>query len=68
MPGGDTMRYQLVGVAEADPRQRRISIDSPVGQAIFGHRQGDVVDVHAPGGTHRIEILDIESPATARAA
>jgi transcription elongation factor GreA len=68
MPGGDTMRYQLVGVAEADPRQRRISIDSPVGQAILGHRQGDAVDVRAPGGIHSIEIIEIESPATARAA
>lgn len=68
MPGGQTMRYQLVGVAEADPRQRRISIESPVGRAILGRRHGDVVDVHAPSGRHRIEILDIQSPATARAA
>ena len=38
MPSGQTMRYQLVGVAEADPRQRRISIESPVGRAILGRR------------------------------
>jgi transcription elongation factor GreA len=68
MPSGQTMRYQLVGVAEADPRQRRISIDSPVGRAILGRCHGDIVDVHAPSGRHRIEILDIQSPATARAA
>lgn len=65
---GDTLRYQLVGSAEADPMQRRISIDSPVGQAILGRRQGDVVDVDAPAGTQRLEILEIEPPATARAA
>ena len=65
---GDTLRYQLVGSAEADPTQRRISIDSPVGRAILGRRQGDIVDVDAPAGTQRIEILEIEPPATARAA
>jgi transcription elongation factor GreA len=64
MPSGDTIGYQLVGVAEADPSQCRISIESPVGRAILGRRQGDVVDVHAPGGTHRIEILEIEAPTT----
>lgn len=67
-PSGDTTRYQLVGAAESDPGQRRISIHSPVGQAILGRRPGDVVDVHAPSGTHRFEILDIDPPATARAA
>lgn len=68
MPSGDTVCYQLVGRAEADASQCRISIDSPVGQAILGRRQGDVVDVHAPAGTHRIEILEIESPPDVLAA
>jgi transcription elongation factor GreA len=63
MPGGTAIRLQLVGTAEADPAQGRISIASPVGQAILGRRHGDVVDVEAPGGTRRIEILEIESPA-----
>jgi transcription elongation factor GreA len=62
------MLCQLVGTAEADPGQRRISIGSPVGQAILGQCPGDVVDVQAPGGTHRIEILEIESPSAALAA
>lgn len=61
MPNGASMRYQLVGPAEADPGQGRISIGSPVGEAIHGRRDGDVVDVEAPGGTQRIEILEIES-------
>ncbi|MDP1850098.1 MAG: GreA/GreB family elongation factor [Solirubrobacteraceae bacterium] len=61
MPSGAALRLQLVGTAEADPGQGRISIGSPVGQAILGRRHGDVVDVQAPGGTHRVEILEIES-------
>lgn len=68
MPSGNTVCYQLVGRAEADASQRRISIDSPVGQAILGRRRGDVVDVQAPAGTHRIEILEVESPPDALAA
>lgn len=62
MPDGATIRLQLVGTAEAAPGRGRISIGSPVGQAILGRRHGDVVDVEAPGGTRRIEILEIESP------
>jgi transcription elongation factor GreA len=61
MPSGASARYQLVGTAEADPGRRRISVGSPVGQAILGQRHGDVVDVQAPGGAHRIEILEIEA-------
>ena len=68
MPNGAALRLQLVGTAEADPGQGRISIGSPVGQAIFGQRRGDVVDVQAPGGTQRVEILEIESPSVALAA
>jgi transcription elongation factor GreA len=68
MPSGASARYQLVGTAEADPGRRRISVRSPVGQAILGQRHGDVVDVQAPGGAHRIEILEIESPSVAAPA
>jgi transcription elongation factor GreA len=68
MPSGASMRYQLVGPAEAEPNRCRISILSPVGQAIFGRSPGDVVDVHAPGGTHRVEILEIDPPLEALAA
>ena len=51
--------YQLVGSAEADPRQGKISDDSPVGRAIIGHVAGDVVDVEAPGGIIQIKIVEI---------
>ncbi len=69
MPNGRTTRYQLVGAAEAHPQEQRISIESPVGQAIFGRRPGDVVAVRAPGGTRRVEILSIGPlPAARRVA
>lgn len=68
MPRGETLGCQLVGSAEADASRQRISIESPVGQAIAGRCAGDVVDVEAPGGTLRIEILEIESASDALAA
>jgi transcription elongation factor GreA len=51
--------FQLVGSAEADPREGKISDDAPVGRAIIGHVVGDVVDVETPGGTVQIKILEI---------
>lgn len=57
--GGKEISYQLVGSAEADPYQGRISNKSPVGHALIGHRKGDVIDVATPSGINRIEILDI---------
>ncbi len=42
--------YQIVGAAEANPAQGRISIDSPVGQALIGAKVGDKVRVRTPGG------------------
>ncbi len=68
MPDGVTVTYQLVGVAEVNPGQRQISTDSPVGEAILGRRSGDIVEVRAPGGTHRIEILEIDPAPESRAA
>lgn len=57
--GGREVTYQLVGSAEADPYQNRISNESPVGKSIIGHGKGDIVDVTTPGGINRIEILEI---------
>ncbi len=48
---GAQMRYQIVGSAESDPLQGRISNQSPVGKAVLGHAVGETVDVHTPGGT-----------------
>jgi len=50
-----------VGSAESDPASWRISNESPVGKALLGHKVGDVVDVQAPGGVQRFEVLEIGS-------
>ena len=47
---GDVHRYQIVGSAEADPANAKISNESPVGQAIIGRRKGDSVTVTVPSG------------------
>lgn len=56
---GDEFEYTLVGSAEADPASSRISNESPVGRAIMGKKAGDVVEVQAPAGTLRYEIISI---------
>jgi transcription elongation factor GreA len=62
-PTGKARVYQLVGVREGDPSQRRVSIDSPIGQALLGRVAGDVVEVDAPKGRRRLEIVAIDAPA-----
>jgi transcription elongation factor GreA len=57
--GGPTETFLLVGMKEADPRLGKISHESPIGQALLGHRAGDVVQVETPGGTLTFKILEI---------
>ncbi len=57
--GGREVTYQLVGSAEADPYQNRISNESPVGKGLLGRTKGDVIEVPTPGGINRIEIVEI---------
>ena len=52
--------YTVVGRAEADPREGRISNESPLGQAIMEHRAGDLVEVEAPGGSFEVKIVKVE--------
>lgn len=52
--------YMLVGSTEADPDEFKISNESPLGVAIFGQKVGSVVDVHAPAGIIKYEIMEIE--------
>ena len=47
---GTTTLYQVVGSAEADPAEAKISNESPVGSSIIGHKKGDVVKVTTPSG------------------
>ncbi|MBE6153048.1 MAG: transcription elongation factor GreA [Firmicutes bacterium] len=52
--------YQIVGSQEADPFQNRISNESPLAQALLGHKKGDVVTVDSPTGEYDVEILDVK--------
>jgi transcription elongation factor GreA len=50
-----------VGRNEANPREGKISHESPIGKALLGHRVGDVVEANLPNGnTVKLEILNIE--------
>ena len=53
--------YEIVGSQEANPREGRISDDSPLFQAIKGHRKGETVTVNAPAGIFRYEIISIKN-------
>lgn len=57
---GDTMEYVIVGTAESDPSQNKISNESPVGKAILGKQKGATVDVVVPAGTIQYKIIDIK--------
>lgn len=57
---GEQVEYTIVGSAEADPYEGRISNESPVGKSLLGKTVGDVVDVHVPDGTAKFEILEIK--------
>jgi transcription elongation factor GreA len=52
--------YHLVGPKEADPRNGRISHESPIGRALLGHKQGDTVTAQTPSGEIKLKILKIE--------
>jgi transcription elongation factor GreA len=58
--GFEPETYYIVGSAEADPTNGRISNESPLGKALMGHRAGDRVTFETPGGTLEMEILEIE--------
>src|SRR5215210_2545338 len=56
---GEQDSYQIVGSAEADPDENRLSNESPVGRAIMGRRKGDTVEVTTPGGSRKITVVAI---------
>jgi len=56
---GEQITYQIVGDDEADLKQGRISINSPIARALIGKEAGDVAQVAAPGGTRHYEILAV---------
>jgi transcription elongation factor GreA len=56
-----TFEYHIVGSAEANPAENKLSNESPVGKAIIGHKKGDVVEVSAPRGALKFKILEIKA-------
>jgi len=56
----DPETYYLVGAKEADPRNGKISNESPIGSALMDHKVGDVVEAETPGGKLKFKILKIE--------
>lgn len=56
----EDLQYTIVGSAEADPTEFKISNESPVGEAILGQRVGSVVEVHVPAGVLEYKILEIK--------
>ena len=57
---GETVTYQIVGEDEADIKDGRVSISSPIARALIGKHAGDVAEVKAPGGTREYEIRDVK--------
>ena len=55
----EEVEYAIVGSAEADPMNFKISNESPVGSALIGKKVGDVVEVAVPSGVSKFEILEI---------
>ena len=52
--------YKIVGSQEADPFESKISNESPIAQALFNHKVGDVVTVESPNGSYDVEIIEIK--------
>ncbi len=61
MDANVTVEYQIVGSAEANPSEQKLSNESPVGRAIIGKKKGEVVEVAAPRGSLKFKILDIKA-------
>jgi transcription elongation factor GreA len=60
--GGSSKRqvFMIVGSQEAEPAQGKISNESPLGQAFFGHRVGDIIEVETPKGKAKYKIISIK--------
>ena len=57
---GDSVTYQIVGEDEADIKEGRVNISSPIARALIGKDEGDTAEVQAPGGVKRYEIVAVK--------
>jgi len=60
MASHEVVTYQIVGDEEADIKEGKISISSPIARALIGKYTGDIAEVQAPGGLREYEILDVK--------
>ena len=58
--GREPVKYFLVGAQEADPRNGRISHESPIGKVLLGHKAGEIVKAQTPAGELSFEIIEVE--------
>lgn len=56
---GDQEHYEIVGAMESDPDNNKISVESPIGQSLMGHKVGEEVDIAVPAGVMKAKILEI---------
>jgi transcription elongation factor GreA len=61
MDGGEPDTYHLVGIKEADPRNGKISNESPIGKALLGKRAGDLAVAVTPAGELKLRIVEIKA-------
>ncbi|WP_163652998.1 transcription elongation factor GreA [Listeria sp. PSOL-1] len=61
VPGDEEEAYTIVGSAEADPFEGRISNDSPIAKALLGHGIGETVSIQTPDGEMKVKIIKIEA-------
>ena len=61
MDANKTFEYHIVGSAEANPAENKLSNESPVGKAIMGKKKGEVVEVSAPRGSLKFKIMEIKT-------
>ena len=59
LESGEKVCYQIVGIDEADLKEKKVSITSPIARALIGKSAGDVVGVQAPSGVREYEILNV---------
>jgi transcription elongation factor GreA len=58
--GAGPEKYTIVGAAEANPREGKISNESPIGRTVLNHHAGEELLVEAPGGTFKVKIIKVE--------
>lgn len=58
--GNGTEMFRIVGSAEANPQERKISNESPLGRAFLGRKIGEEIEINTPGGVNKYKIIKIE--------